>query len=325
MCEHDPEELFQQTEIQLMDGDPQTRVAAVHALADIADTWKGEYKQRVVDALCGYLRAPRLTQTGAFDDSVTQRRIVETLRAHLLTAPTYVPEELSWSDCCLNLENARINVPVDFSDCTISDLNAKQACFTKNVSLENSVCKGTVDFHGARFGRYLKCTCAVFFGDFVFSEVTMVDIAEFSNTHFHGATKFNWTTFIEWVIFDKAEFTKRAEFVHVDFHQGAGFKPTTFHGGVNFGFSFFKYTAFFHGCDFFGDATFANVIFRKEAIFRASRFRKEARFTGSIFGDWAYFPEATFNGDTDFSGVKFHDEVHFDGADFSLGSPFNEP
>lgn len=36
-----------------------TRIAGVYALTDIADTYRGRYRQRVVDILCGYLRSDR--------------------------------------------------------------------------------------------------------------------------------------------------------------------------------------------------------------------------------------------------------------------------
>lgn len=36
-----------------------TRIAGVYALTDIADTYRGGYRQRVVDILCGYLRSDR--------------------------------------------------------------------------------------------------------------------------------------------------------------------------------------------------------------------------------------------------------------------------
>nr|WP_239458896.1 hypothetical protein [Bifidobacterium ruminantium] len=36
-----------------------TRIAGVYALTDIADRYKGGYRQRVVDILCGYLRSDR--------------------------------------------------------------------------------------------------------------------------------------------------------------------------------------------------------------------------------------------------------------------------
>lgn len=36
-----------------------TRIAGVYALTDVADTYGGGYRQRVVDILCGYLRSDR--------------------------------------------------------------------------------------------------------------------------------------------------------------------------------------------------------------------------------------------------------------------------
>ena len=51
-----------------------TRIAGVYALTDVADTYGGGYRQRVVDILCGYLRSDRETYPlGADGKSATDQ------------------------------------------------------------------------------------------------------------------------------------------------------------------------------------------------------------------------------------------------------------
>ena len=54
---------------QLGSGSPQVRIAGVYSLADVADTYRGEYRQRVVSILCGYLR----TQRGERETAVSEQ------------------------------------------------------------------------------------------------------------------------------------------------------------------------------------------------------------------------------------------------------------
>lgn len=57
----------------------QVRIAGVYALADVADTYRGDYRQRVVNILCGYLRTWRGTWEtvadveGDADESATKK------------------------------------------------------------------------------------------------------------------------------------------------------------------------------------------------------------------------------------------------------------
>lgn len=44
---------------QLANKSPQIRIAAIYSLADIADIYRGNFRQRVVNVLCGYLRTKR--------------------------------------------------------------------------------------------------------------------------------------------------------------------------------------------------------------------------------------------------------------------------
>lgn len=58
---------------QLGHDKPVVRIAGIHALLDISDEQGGIYKQRIVDVLCGYLRADRTsTNDRAVESTILQ-------------------------------------------------------------------------------------------------------------------------------------------------------------------------------------------------------------------------------------------------------------
>lgn len=60
---------------------PQERIAGVYALSGIADKYQGDYRQRVVNILCGYLRIARRA------DASVESTIIETLHNNLARPP----------------------------------------------------------------------------------------------------------------------------------------------------------------------------------------------------------------------------------------------
>ncbi|MCL2136614.1 MAG: hypothetical protein FWH40_03705 [Coriobacteriia bacterium] len=89
-----------------------TRIAGVYALADIADTKKGTYRQKVVNILCGYLRSERK------QDNAVESTIIMTIREHLLKSralsdgKTWLEQiknsDQLWCDCTFDLHGATI-------------------------------------------------------------------------------------------------------------------------------------------------------------------------------------------------------------------------
>ena len=59
-----------------------TRIAGITVLAEIADTYKGNYRQQVVDILCGYLRTTHKDDERGHDNAV-ESTILNILASHL--------------------------------------------------------------------------------------------------------------------------------------------------------------------------------------------------------------------------------------------------
>ena len=142
---------------QLGSESPQVRIAGVYALADVADTYRGDYRQRVVNILCGYLRTPRgtwetITDTNTEDGETTSEKVyvsndgavestvLEVLSRHLrkrrektdthgaLTQD--VDDDQLWCDCTIDLHDAVITECVSFTGVTLaSDVSFQGATF----------------------------------------------------------------------------------------------------------------------------------------------------------------------------------------------------
>lgn len=115
-----------------------TRIAGVYALTDIADTYRGGYRQRVVDILCGYLRSDRsrqpawdasghLVESVASDEAV-EFTIIAIMRKHLrkkqkdddgkIRVRQTVDDDQLWCDCEFDLHEATFHEAVDLKDST---------------------------------------------------------------------------------------------------------------------------------------------------------------------------------------------------------------
>ena len=176
-----------------------TRIAGVYALAEIADMHHGgqhngnrpddDYRQRIVDILCGYLRSDRERSTtdengkpckdGNYDKAV-ESTIIAVMRKHLqkersddqrnqVVAQTLEDDQL-WFACSFDLHGAHIHETFDLSGATI----------------QTSMNCNNVQFHGgARFHN-----CIIRYGSFVGATITdaWFDGATITNTWFIGAT-----------------------------------------------------------------------------------------------------------------------------------------
>ena len=176
-----------------------TRIAGVYALAEIADMHHGgqhngnrpddDYRQRIVDILCGYLRSDRGRPTtdengkprkdGNYDKAV-ESTIIAVIRKHLqkersdeqgnqVVAQTLEDDQL-WCACSFDLHGAHIHETFDLSGATIQT----------SMNCDN------VQFHGgARFRN-----CIIRYGSFVDATIknTWFDYATITGTRFGGAT-----------------------------------------------------------------------------------------------------------------------------------------
>ena len=247
---------------QLGSGSPQVRIAGVYSLADVADTHRGEYRQRVVSILCGYLR----TQRGEWETAVSEQdgpeqsseekvyvshdgavesTVLEVLVRHLRkrcektkhreAVTQLVEDDQLWCDCTIDLHDAVLTEIADFRGATFNRY---------------------ADFRGATFNRYAD------FQDATFNDVNFQD-STFNDVNFQGAT-FND------VNFQDSTFNRYAYFRGATFANDANFQVATFNG-VNF-----------------QDSTFAN-----DANFRGATFTNGADFRGATFTH-ANFQDATF-------------------------------
>ena len=214
---------------QLGSGSPQVRIAGVYSLADVADTHRGEYRQRVVSILCGYLRTQRgerRTTVNEQDgpeqsseekvyvshDGAVESTVLEVLVRHLRkrrektkhreAVTQLVEDDQLWCDCTIDLHDAVLTEIADF----------RGATFT-----------GYADFRGATFTGYANFRDATFTNDANFSGATFTNDA-----NFWGATFTNDANFWD------ATFTNDANFWDATFTNGVYFWGATFTGYANF-------------------------------------------------------------------------------------------
>ena len=194
-----------------------TRIADVYALTDIADTYRGGYRQRVVDILCGYLRSDRtsyaldefgntvkdefgrLVKSGSSDEAV-ESTILDMFAVHLrkerrsreneVTVRQQVEDDQLWCDC-------------------------------------------RFDFHGTTFHGVVSFADFMFENETGFSDVTFEGMADFSDATFEG-TGFSDVTFEGMADFSDATFKDRAGFSNATFESMADFSDATFKNGADF-------------------------------------------------------------------------------------------
>ena len=169
-----------------------TRIAGVYALADIADTYRGGYRQRVVDILCGYLRSDRETYPLGEDgkpatglprsgdaDKAVESTILSMFVAHLKKGPRdengdvtlrqQVRNDQLWCDCSFDLHGAT---------------------FHEDVRLIGTTFEHGLNFQGTKFERGANFSVAHFTGGASFSGAHFTGGASFSGAHFTGGANF---------------------------------------------------------------------------------------------------------------------------------------
>ena len=255
-----------------------TRIAGVYALTDIADTYRGGYRQRVVDILCGYLRSDRtsyaldefgntvkdefgrLVKSGSSDEAV-ESTILDMFAVHLrkerrsreneVTVRQQVEDDQLWCDC-------------------------------------------RFDFHGTAFHGVVSFAYSMFENETGFSDVTFEGTADFFNATFKGTD------------FSNAKFEGTADFSNATFKNGANFSNATFKDMTNFPDATFK-----------GMAFFSNAKFESTAVFSNATFKDRAGFSNATSEDTVFFPDATFKDMADFSNAKFKNGADFSNAKFN--------
>ena len=229
---------------QLGSGSPQVRIAGVYSLASVADTYRGEYRQRVVSILCGYLRTQRgewrtivNEQKGpeqsseekvyVSHDGAVESTVLEVLVRHLRkrrektkhreAITQLVEDDQLWCDCTIDLHDAVLTEIANFGGATFTNVayfwgatftnvaNFGGATFTNNANFGGATFTNVANFQGATFNRY------AYFWDATFT----------NNANFWDAT-FNVANF------ERATFTNVANFWDATFNHDANFWDATF-------------------------------------------------------------------------------------------------
>ena len=219
---------------QLGSGSPQVRIAGVYSLADVADTHRGEYRQRVVSILCGYLRTQRgewrtivNEQDGpeqsseekvyVSHDGAVESTVLEVLVRHLRkrcektkhreAVTQLVEDDQLWCDCTIDLHDAVLTEIADFRGATFTNnANFEGATFTNNANFEGATFTNNANFGGATFNRY----------------------ANFGGATFNRYADFRGATFNRYAIFRGATFNRYADFRGATFTNVANFEGATF-------------------------------------------------------------------------------------------------
>ena len=253
-----------------------TRIAGVYALTDIADRYKGGYRQRVVDILCGYLRSDRssyapdrsrqpvwdasghLVESAASDEAV-ESTILSVMRDRLRkerkddktgeTIVQTVDDDQLWCACTFDLHGATFHEAVDLTDSTFECVpNFRGTKFERDA-----------DFHGAHFT-----------GGADFREAHFTGYADFREAHFTGGAHFYG-----------AHFTGYAHFYGAHFTGYAHFREAHFTGGANFVRARFRGDAYFGRAEFSGSAAFSGIQGQPSFGFEECKFNRKFRNTNA--------------------------------------------
>lgn len=239
-----------------------TRIAGVYALTDIADRYKGGYRQRVVDILCGYLRSDR---------------------------SSYAPDgsgQPVWDASGHLVESVASDEAVEST--ILSVMRDRLRKERKDDETGKTIVRQTVD------DDQLWCACT-----FDLHEATFHEAVDFTYSTFECAPNFRGTKFERNADFRGAHFTGNADFRGAHFAGGAYFGGATFAGGAYFRGATFTRGAYFGGATFTRDAYFGWAEFRASAAFteiQGHSFRFEAcKFNGRFRGAYVWGPIPTGN------------------------------
>lgn len=234
-----------------------TRIAGVYALTDIADTYRGRYRQRVVDILCGYLRSDRtsyaldefgntvkdefgrLVKSGSSDEAV-ESTILDMFAVHLrkerrsreneVTVRQQVEDDQLWCDCRFDFHGTTFHGVVSFADFMFeNETGFSDVIFEGAADFSDATFKGTADFSNATFKDIAFFFSNATFKDrAVFSDATSESTAVFSDATFKDRAGFSNATSEDTVFFPDATFKDMADFSNAKFKNGADFSNAKF-------------------------------------------------------------------------------------------------
>ena len=234
---------------QLGSGSPQVRIAGVYSLASVADTYRGEYRQRVVSILCGYLRTQRgewriidSEQDGpegpgedrvyVSHDGAVESTVLEVLIRHLRkrrektkhreAVTQLVEDDQLWCDCTIDLHDAVLTEIANFRGTTFTNrANFRRATFTNRANFRGTTFTNRANFSGATFTNRANFRRATFTNRANFSGATFTNRANFWNATFTNRANFSGATFNRYTDFEHAIFTNVANFRGATFSRSA--------------------------------------------------------------------------------------------------------
>ena len=227
---------------QLGSGSPQVRIAGVYSLADVADTYRGEYRQRVVSILCGYLRTQRgewrtivneqdgleqsseekvyVSHDGAVESTVLEV-LVRHLRKRCEAVTQLVEDDQLWCDCTIDLHDAVLTEIANFRGAAFNRYaNFRGATFTNDADFRGATFNDA-NFWGATFNRYASFQDATFNRYAYFRGATFTNDADFQDATFNRYAYFRGATFTNDADFQDATFTNNADFQGATFSRSA--------------------------------------------------------------------------------------------------------
>ena len=237
-----------------------TRIAGVYALTDIADTYRGGYRQRVVDILCGYLRSDRanyaLNELG---------QPVKNASGHLVKS----------GDSDEAVESTILSVMHDRLRKKRKDKTGK-TIVRQTVDDDQLWCDCEFDLHEATFHEVVDLTYSTFecIPNF---RGTKFEHGDFHGTHFAGNADFGWAHFASIADFRGADFAGNADLGWADFAGVADFGGATFTRDANFDKVTFTLGAYFTGAEFRASAAFSVIRSQLSFNFEACKFNERFR------------------------------------------------
>ena len=233
-----------------------TRIAGVYALTDIADTYRGRYRQRVVDILCGYLRSDRtsyaldefgntvkdefgrLVKSGSSDEAV-ESTILDMFAVHLrkerrsreneVTVRQQVEDDQLWCDCRFDFHGTAFHGVASFAYFMFeNETGFSDVTFEGTADFSDATFKGTAVFSDATSESTAVFSDATSEGTAVFSDATFESTADFSNATFKDRAVFSDATSEDTVFFPDATFKDMADFSNTKFKNGADFSNAKF-------------------------------------------------------------------------------------------------
>ncbi|MBE1590518.1 pentapeptide repeat-containing protein [Nonomuraea angiospora] len=225
--------------IRLNHENANVRAGALSLLERVGET-TAEWRQRVIDRICHYLRHGH---HGHIDDE-TRKVAQKILTDHL----SPYGEGSPWSGIRLDLAGAHL-VSLDLTKADIMAADFTGCRFT-----------GATHFNGVRFGD-----------NAMFDGSTFDDGVDFHGAKFEGPASFQRCSFQDHVSFSHARFQSMTDFSDTVFSCIAGFSSTAFDNVAVFIGAVFKKDALFPGVQVRNDAIFTDVRFETEACFELAR------------------------------------------------------